>query len=85
MAKVDKTYYVVEWGVAFNHHERHFDKEWEAKEFIATHLFGDSCYCSFKKVEVLNADFEFKDFYDSSLNDRPEAQDGLFHNGICKR
>ena len=79
---MEKIYYVVEYGTSFYHKSKKFDTEREARQFIAEHVFADSRSFSFKKVEELQADVDFRDWNHPDFKDRKDVQAELFDHGI---
>ena len=77
-----KVLYTVNYGVPFNIQKKTFDSESKARDFIKSHVFGDSRYCSLVKSEVLDGEFEIVSHYAGNDNTIRKA---LFDDGIVSK
>ena len=74
--------YEVTYGVPFDVRSKTFQTEQEARQFIADNMFGDGRFCSLRKIETLEADFEIVNHYEFFQN---ELRDKMFNTGIVSR
>lgn len=76
-----KVKYVVHYGVPFNVRQKSFETEYEAKSFIASHIFADSRFCRLEKVIEMDIDFSYAPHYEMPTKD---LRDKMFNYGLIK-
>lgn len=75
---MSKIKYEVHYGVPFNLSVAQFSTLEEAKEFISNHVFGESRFCYVQKVEDIDVEFKFTNYW----NLEKAEGDKMFKSGI---